>query len=360
MIGLVMSINTECTQADLARELGLSQATVSLALAGHPRVSAATRDRVQKVACEMRYRPDPGLQRAVLKRWQGGRRTDRETLAVVLTDDSPMRRAEAEWARKFANQHGYQLDLLSVREYRTPRRLNDILFSRGIRGILVQDSIRSHIEDELDQEHLVVVHVGLKKEHAMLSSVHLNHFRAIHVALRESERLGFKRIGFIVPGWEEGARRLQQAALGLQVQLRHDVEEKRRPASKAEVVGVVHRTHARSAPILCDEVAELMEAEPDAVIGIGLWCRKALQALRLPPRKEPPFAIINPPPNGQAMAGFEPAAPGIMERAIDLLHHRLLDHDFGTPRLPQSITFLPAWQDHSSFVLGRQRRRKRG
>jgi len=360
MIDSVMSINTECTQADLARELGLSQATVSLALAGHPRVSASTRTRVQQVARKLRYRPDPGLKRAVLKRWQSGRKAGRETLAVIQSDQSAIHMAEAEWACKFADQLGYHMDVLSMAEYRTPKRLNDILFSRGVRGILVQDSMESHIENELDQEHLVMVHVGLKKEHAMPSSVHLNHFRAIHVALRESERLGFKRIGFIVPGWEEGARRLQQAALGLQVQLWHEVEEKRRSASKAAVVGVVHRTHARSASILRDEVAELMEAEPDAVIGIGLWCRKALQALRLPPRKEPPFAIINPPPNGQAMAGFEPSAPGIMERAIDLLHHRLLDHDFGTPRLPQSITFLPAWQHHSSFVPGGQRRWKRG
>lgn len=47
------------TLADLARRLGLSKSTVSRALRGDPRVTAATRERVLQLAAEYNYSPHP-------------------------------------------------------------------------------------------------------------------------------------------------------------------------------------------------------------------------------------------------------------------------------------------------------------
>ena len=46
---------------EIARCLGVSHVTVSLALRDSPRVSASTKERIKKAANEMGYRPDPML-----------------------------------------------------------------------------------------------------------------------------------------------------------------------------------------------------------------------------------------------------------------------------------------------------------
>src|SRR5688500_3309706 len=45
----------------IAQRAGLSGSAVSMALRTHPRISAATRERVQRIARELGYRPDPDV-----------------------------------------------------------------------------------------------------------------------------------------------------------------------------------------------------------------------------------------------------------------------------------------------------------
>lgn len=63
----------------LASHVGLSITTVSRALDGYPEVAAATRERVERAAAEMGYRPNPAARR--LRRGVG------ETVAFVLPTD---------------------------------------------------------------------------------------------------------------------------------------------------------------------------------------------------------------------------------------------------------------------------------
>ncbi len=53
---------------DIAQKLGVSEATVSLALNGNPLVNAETSKRVKKAAKEMGYRPNPYARKLVLKK----------------------------------------------------------------------------------------------------------------------------------------------------------------------------------------------------------------------------------------------------------------------------------------------------
>ena len=49
------------TQRDVASRLGISNATVSLALRDHPRIPVTTRERIKRMADEMGYQPIPML-----------------------------------------------------------------------------------------------------------------------------------------------------------------------------------------------------------------------------------------------------------------------------------------------------------
>jgi DNA-binding LacI/PurR family transcriptional regulator len=53
--------NQRATQRDIAIKAGVGRSTVSLALKGHPKISAATRGRIEKAARSLGYEPDPML-----------------------------------------------------------------------------------------------------------------------------------------------------------------------------------------------------------------------------------------------------------------------------------------------------------
>ena len=53
---------------DVAKQAGVSTATVSLALNGSEKVNAGTRDRIEAIAREMHYRPNPNAKRLAMRR----------------------------------------------------------------------------------------------------------------------------------------------------------------------------------------------------------------------------------------------------------------------------------------------------
>lgn len=70
--------HTMVTSVDLARQLGLSQTTVSRALRGHPSVTEKTRRRVIDAAQALGYRPDAAARMLVTRR--------AKALGVVVAD----------------------------------------------------------------------------------------------------------------------------------------------------------------------------------------------------------------------------------------------------------------------------------
>ena len=57
---------------DVAKEAGVHQTTVSLALRNHPSLPKSTRDRIQELAHSMGYRPDPAISAIAAQRWSCG------------------------------------------------------------------------------------------------------------------------------------------------------------------------------------------------------------------------------------------------------------------------------------------------
>lgn len=72
------------TMRDIAAELGITAAAVSMALRQDPRISAATRERVRAVAERLGYRPDPLVSVLMAqRRGKGGALGQRGTLGLV-------------------------------------------------------------------------------------------------------------------------------------------------------------------------------------------------------------------------------------------------------------------------------------
>ena len=115
---------------DIAREIGVSHVTVSLALRGDVRISVERRKEIAGVAERLGYRPDPML--SSLSAYRQGKKPHeiRSTVAWINQWPNPrsLRRYQefdAYWrgAHDYASQLGYRLEEFVVTKDMTPARL---------------------------------------------------------------------------------------------------------------------------------------------------------------------------------------------------------------------------------------------
>lgn len=192
-------------QRAVAEHLGLSQATVSMALAGHPRIPAETRDRVLAAADELGYRPNPALRSLARYRKSVREPTYHATLAWVHTLNSAEAWKTAVYGDFFksaearASRLGYKLENFWIPPGQmSADRATKILTSRGISGLLlVPQSIASR-EIKLNWEHFTAVR--MLHDTTLGPTMHLvasDHYASLLHALDHAALRGYKKPGLI-------------------------------------------------------------------------------------------------------------------------------------------------------------------
>lgn len=132
------------TLRDVAKKLNVSHTTVSRALRNDPRISAATRQAVLDTAREMGHRPDPML--SALAQYRHGKAA--KSISGELAwfnawpDPKQLRRFKEfdnYWrgAAEEAERCGFRLEEFVINEQMSLPRLQRILQTRNIRGILI-------------------------------------------------------------------------------------------------------------------------------------------------------------------------------------------------------------------------------
>jgi LacI family transcriptional regulator len=129
---------------DLAKMLGVSHATVSLALRNSPQISAEMTKKVKLVAEEYGYRPDPMLSALSNYRQSKGNAIFKAAVGWINAWPSPEKlrsyeQFDAYWkgASGAAQKLGYHLEEFRMGAGISPKRLDHILSSRGIRALLL-------------------------------------------------------------------------------------------------------------------------------------------------------------------------------------------------------------------------------
>jgi LacI family transcriptional regulator len=117
---------------DVARLAGVSEATVSLALSGSPRISEPTRERVSRIADDLGYRPNAAARSL---------RTDNTHALGLLVSDvaNPFFAELAGQIERIAAAEGYSLVLCNSDEdsHRQDSYLNSLLAGRQVDGMLL-------------------------------------------------------------------------------------------------------------------------------------------------------------------------------------------------------------------------------
>ncbi len=123
----------------VAEKARLSISGVSRALRRDPSIPVATQDRVQTVATELGYVPDPAL--AALVTHRHGLRTAAKGSVIVFLQETDQEHAADRIARQgveeVAVKMGYRVETESLARFKSPAKLERILLTRNVAGLIV-------------------------------------------------------------------------------------------------------------------------------------------------------------------------------------------------------------------------------
>lgn len=191
------------TMEDIARRCRVSKAAVSLALRNHPRISPETRRRVQACADQLAYRANP-LVSAHATFVRTTRHAGNLTVLAYVgnwttaatAESKSVHRRYVQGARQRAEYLGYRLEEFRIQEPKiSEQRLNTIIASRGILGVIVGDLSAANPTLNLDWDAFAAVSLGCGLRAPHLNRVCHDHYvscRTLHLQLAS---LGYRRIG---------------------------------------------------------------------------------------------------------------------------------------------------------------------
>jgi LacI family transcriptional regulator len=200
------------TLADVAKKAGKHITTVSLALRNSQRLSKETRERIQKLAKEMGYKPDPRMRALVSYRDRTRERINPPVIAYVTNWNSRWgwqdTYAHPDFyigAKRAAEELGFSLEHFWLREPGlTHGRLSSIFKARGIDGIIIASHVREIDESlQFDWDHFSAVKIDYFPHRPELHVVTNNQLHIVRLAMQEVMKAGYRRIGFVMDGgWD--------------------------------------------------------------------------------------------------------------------------------------------------------------
>lgn len=193
------------TMGDLARLAHCSINTVSLALRDSHRISVKTRVKIQKLAKDNAYRPNPLVSALVSSR---RRSMPPQTIAYLTKFDRPFHRIPnmplfckqllAGMTDKAASL-GFRLEEFPTCLPDSPdaTRLTRILLARGIRGVMLFPSGDFSVSfPALEWTHFAVVAAGFHSRHWPVHRTAMDQGRGVEQCLENLQARGYRRIGF--------------------------------------------------------------------------------------------------------------------------------------------------------------------
>ncbi|MDQ2919373.1 MAG: LacI family transcriptional regulator, partial [Verrucomicrobiota bacterium] len=197
------------TIRDVARAAGVGASTVSLALRNDHRLRPAMRERVQKIAQELGYRPNATIANLMAQLRASKTTPFQSTLGFLnaSTNSNILQEIPTfqEWVRgatERARELGYGMDFFWLHEPRlTAARLRQILHARGIRGLIVAaiqgNGILPAAYANLWAEFSCTV-MGMRPQNPPLHFTANDQFATAYHAVAHLRKLGYRHIGLVI------------------------------------------------------------------------------------------------------------------------------------------------------------------
>lgn len=185
--------------------------TVSLALRDDSRIAKDTRARIQKIAKELKYRPNPKVAKAMATLARVPYIQAGERLAFLTSDTTENgwkkwshHRENFEGAKARALEYGYELEPFWLRQPgMTSEKMSKMLWTRGIDGVMIAPLSEDVLQTgkklfAFNWDHFSVVELSETMDAPRFDCVRHDHLDGMFSALHELENLGYRRIGFLL------------------------------------------------------------------------------------------------------------------------------------------------------------------
>lgn len=194
----------------LAEAAGVSTATVSRALAGHPAVLPETRERIVTLAREQGY-----LRNVLMAKLMSHVRTGRTqrfygNLAVIHVPSAehphllPSQRQIIDGATIRARELGFQLYEFSLSEGKLGAKgYARMLRARGVQGVIFLYTEPTQLLADFPWENFSTIENDYGRLEPVLHTVCMDHYLSLTSALRRLQSLGYRRIGFFIAQYKD-------------------------------------------------------------------------------------------------------------------------------------------------------------
>ncbi|HEX4084782.1 MAG TPA: LacI family DNA-binding transcriptional regulator [Chthoniobacteraceae bacterium] len=333
--------------AAIARQAGVSRMTVSRALRNMRGVNPKTRALVLSAAEKVGYRPNPLVSAFMVFVRTTRVSEDCGVLAYITT--SSVRggwRSFEPYARFFhgatarADAHGYRMEEFWLRERgMTMHRLSDILYARGIRGLVIGPMESSHAHLNLDWSQFSSSAICFSLLKPELPRATNDQYNSMLLALRELRKRGYKRIGMVMTyGDNARVRYLWSAAF-----LFHHWRYHRAEAPHI-YLPAVWNDDAALKWIRRNRLEAIVTTQTHYygyLIGRGIDIPGELGILNLD------WTKLHAP-----MSGIDQETEQVGSAAVDLAVNQLNNNESGIPRHPKTVLLAGSWVPGSTVRHG--------
>jgi LacI family transcriptional regulator len=330
---------------ELARTLGLSHTTVSEALRNNPRVRDETKQKVLKAAEAAGYRRNPlaGALMSEIRRSRAG--TFRGVIAIIDSDGISKRAPNAslyhremiQGASERARELGFMGEIFVGQRDISTSRLDSILQSRGIRGLLLLPVHDDPDFSHFDWTHYAGVYADYIIERPQLHSVCSDHYRALIGALNRLRALGYRRPGLVLQQHND-ERLLNRWEAAFQAYLDH------------------HGDLTHLPPLILPEitrdkfVAWFKKTRPDVVLchraDVIAWMEECGAEI---PRTHG-FCCLNVKTNSTPCSGLDLQPKVLGARGVEMVIAQIFRNEYGIPEIPSTTTIPARWVDGPTLL----------
>lgn len=354
------------TMHDVAQAVGVHPTTVSLALRSHPSIPLATRTRILDAVREIGYIRDPLLDAFNYHRCCKHATKQVASIAFVVDANSaPYFNGSSyhplvyEGIRAVADPQHLSLEVFNLGTHGlTPGRLNTIIASRGITGVLLSTFTLATKDIELDWQNFSTVKIESHHLLPQMDVVSNDQCQAARLCMRKLRQLGYRRIG-LATALDDESRLLDNFSTGVLV------EQAELPA--AECVAPLLFKRAGVAEIAARLSAWVRDNDVDVIMtNWNEFFREAswltAEGIRFPTNpplhipRDVAFASLDAPTDRPHVAGIVQNHKLVGMRAMEHLDVLVKTYQHGAPKNP-SGTYVPGyWRDGATVPKKKVRR----
>jgi LacI family transcriptional regulator len=326
------------TIRSLAKTLRLSPTTVSDALRGVGRVDQTTAKRVRQLADKVGYKTNP-LTTALMSGFRRSRAaTFRGVIAAVDINEAarfphgPFPKQISAGARQRATELGFHFEEFVAGRNALPlHRLDSILKSRGIHGIMIMPAWLAPDVSELDWSNYAGVYTDNFIEKPRLHTVCSDHYRSMMDLLSRLVARGYKRPGLMLERGRDERLLLRQSASFRAFQESH--------ASTVEVVPILFASEFSQKEF----TPWFKRHKPDVVLNHYDETVGWMEAAGASVPKTHGYVCLNVINRTRPTAALDLQPKQLGARAVELLIGQLQRAEYGSPSWTTSTMLTASW-----------------